>query len=47
VKLTRSEAIARALKFGCSWHGLLLSNGCCECGMIRFYQEETGREANP
>lgn len=41
------ESIAHALTYGCLWHGLLLSPGCCECDMIRFYREQVGREAHP
>lgn len=37
------KAIAHALEHGCLWHGRLLSKGCAECGMIRFYEEQIGR----
>jgi hypothetical protein len=40
-------AIRRALKLGCNWHGRLLSDCCCECDMIRFYEEQIGRRAKP
>lgn len=31
--------IAHLLNHGCTWHGLLLSDHCCECGMHRFYSD--------
>jgi len=43
---SEQRSIARALECGCAWHGRLLSDACCECGMIRFYRKEVGREAD-
>jgi hypothetical protein len=34
---TEAEVVAFARIYGCAWHGRLLSEGCCECGMITFY----------
>lgn len=41
------RAIRHALEHGCLWHGRLLSNGCAECGMIRFYEKQIGRKVKP
>jgi hypothetical protein len=31
--------VENALRYGCSWHGRLLSPSCCECGMITFHRQ--------
>lgn len=39
-QLAIPEPARNALRYGCSWHGKIPSPGCCECGMIKFWQNE-------
>lgn len=32
--------VSDGLRYGCNWHGRLLSDGCCECGMLKFWRRE-------